>query len=75
MVTVCHLHLYDICMYMCYLYIIFNSFPGQCEELRSPPCKKVYNEMKSYHLAYDNAMNRYVSSYILVSDINAGILI
>ena len=46
----------DIAVYMSpSLYI---SFPEKREEFKSAPCKKVYDEMKPYHAAYDNAEKR-----------------
>ena len=47
-------------------YIINFSFPGGREELNTPPSKKKYEELVSYHKAYDNAQNRYyfINMYI-----------
>lgn len=42
------------------IYILYVSFPECSEEIKSPPSKKIYKDMKSYHIAYDNAENRYV---------------
>ena len=38
--------------------VFVNSFPDFCEEMKPPPPKKVYNEKRSFHAAYDNAENR-----------------
>lgn len=48
-------HLLNIHFAICY---INNRFPGNDKELMPPPKKKVYREMKPYHMAYDNAKNK-----------------
>ena len=43
------------------------SFPRKYEEKREPPKQKVYEEMKPYHKAYDNASNRAQATLIAKS--------
>ena len=49
------------------IYIYISRFPGSSEELMPPPKKKVYHQMKTYHEAYDNAINQSVTILAMTS--------
>ena len=47
-------HTYSM-LKVCGVYVYTFRFPDHCEEMRLPPSRKIYDKVKPYHIAHDNA--------------------